>query len=84
MRFSEMPGWTRQLMSGREFRKAIIRAAKMECMEIAARWDRGNGWNIWGRGPQQVLAAFNEWNALTGISAGDRIWANPSACTKAG
>ena len=53
MRFSEMPGWTRQLMSGREFRKAIIRAAKMECMEIAARWDRGNAWNIWRRGPSK-------------------------------
>jgi len=37
MRFTEMPGWTRQLMPERAFRKAVIRAAKMETMEIAAR-----------------------------------------------
>ena len=54
MRFSEMPGWTRQLMSERAFRKAVIRAAKMETMEIAARWDRGNAWSVWRRGPSQT------------------------------
>ena len=53
-RFADMPGWTRQLMSERGFRKAVIRAAKMEVMEIAARWDRGNAWNIWRRGPSHV------------------------------
>ena len=53
-RFADMPGWTRQLMSERGFRKAVIRAAKMETMEIAARWDRGNAWNIWRRGPSHV------------------------------
>ena len=50
VRFSEMPGWTRQLMSERAFRKAAIRAAKMETVEIAARWDRGNAWSVWRRG----------------------------------
>lgn len=54
MRFSEMPGWTRQLIPERTFRKAAIRAAKMETMEIVARWDNGNAWNIWSRGPSKI------------------------------
>jgi len=54
VRFSDMPGWTRQLMHERAFRKAIIRAAKMETMEIAARWDRGHSWNTWKRGPNRI------------------------------
>lgn len=54
VRFSEMPGWTRRLMQERVFRKAAIRAAKMETMEIAAIWDRGNAWSLWRRGPSKI------------------------------
>ena len=34
--------------------------------------------------PQPCLEAYHERHALSSIRAGDRIWANPSACTKAG
>lgn len=51
MRFANMPGWTRSLMSERAFRKAVIRAAKFETMKILARWDRGNSWCGWENGP---------------------------------
>ena len=54
VRFSEMPGWSRRLMQERAFRKAAIRAAKMETIEIAAIWDRGNAWSLWRRGPSKI------------------------------
>jgi hypothetical protein len=51
MRLRMMPGWTRKLMGERKFRKAVIRAAKFETMQIMARWDRGNAWCGWRNGP---------------------------------
>lgn len=51
MRFSNMPGWTRSLMSERKFRKAVIRAAKFDTMKILAQWDKGNSWCGWENGP---------------------------------
>jgi hypothetical protein len=51
MRMKNMPGWTRALMSERKFRKAVIRAAKFDTMQIMARWDRGNAWCGWENGP---------------------------------
>lgn len=56
MRFKNMPGWTKKLMSERKFRKAVIRAAKFDHIEIVASWDKGNAWQGWENGPRTDYA----------------------------
>lgn len=51
-----MPGWTKALMSERKFRKAVIRAAKFDTMEIRAMWSNGNAWYGWENGPRTNYA----------------------------
>jgi len=52
MRFKNMPGWTRQMMSERKFRKAVIRAAKFDEVRIIARWDKGHSYTGWENSPR--------------------------------
>jgi hypothetical protein len=47
MRFKNMPGWTRELMSERKFRKAVIRAARFDTIRIMARWNKGHSYTGW-------------------------------------
>ena len=49
--------------------RAVGSRQRLECLE---------------KRPQPDLDAIQKWDAVSGIRAGDRIWANPSACTKAG